>query len=182
VLAVILFGRYNVLLLEKVKWLWADYPLTKIRCNVSHLRESVISFICICFQDLVYRLESSRPDYVALENVQVFARLWRTFRADANPSQDVSSDLKRVKRTRDSSGWSRARSRVPRSGVLPFLAGLASLLPQPHLLEDADEQLVDVVLDASRRLDELHFARSRQTPALWKWKDSRWNWLLIKFD
>lgn len=39
-------------------------------------------------------------------------------------------------------------------------------LAQPDLLEHADEELVDVVLDAARRLDELALARLRQLLAL----------------
>ena len=48
--------------------------------------------------------------------------------------------------------------RISGASVLADAAGFPSLLPQPHLLQDSDQELVDVVLDSGRRLDELHLA------------------------
>ena len=61
---------------------------------------------------------------------------------------------------------SRRGPRISRPGVLAEAAGFPPLLPEPHLLQDADEQLVHVVLDAGGRLDELHLAVGGQATAL----------------
>jgi hypothetical protein len=100
-----------------------------------------------------YTLGKKKKRRVLLENVQIFTRL----RLRIIDAQFVQQFARYVKRE---GGFGAVETLLGRfaggalGAALPLLLLLFAVLTQPDLLENADEQLVHVVLQPARRLDE----------------------------
>lgn len=106
--------------------------------------------------------------FLRLQHVQILAALRLGDIAQADLLQDLLGNVQRHVRP---GAAHLAATIAPAIGLLCRLGGgssrlLVTRLLQPDLLQDADQQFVDIVLDARRRLDELGVARLGERFAL----------------